>query len=288
MMDASKRMIVGLLVIALALTFISTVMNVNKLNQLGATFNLLTGAATSTGTGQTNLTITSTTSLTNQNQNINFGSGRVNQSCNFCGLVGSDGYVNFFSNGSNITSGSTCCVSFTDPSNINAFLLENTGNVNISVGYTCSGNCTHATFLGGTRAPGMGGIEIMIGPNNQAAETGEQGSTDTSPSCQGGGNLYRDTSDGSKGGYNITNASSYGGGSVRGVWSKNGENGYFIAAVLSPYGHWLCGNQTNFPLMADNTKDAFAMTMNLTIPNDAIGTGVQSSLTLTFNGTSAG
>jgi len=274
MRDPSNKTIIALLLVALAITIAGTIVSINKVMELRGSYGLLTSAATSSSTGQTNLTITATTSITNQNNTINFGSGRVNASCNFCAMDSNNTVTNLYANGSNITglAGSQCCVSFTPVTD--GFLIENTGNVNISVGYTCSGNCTHLLFIGGSRYPGMGGLEIRVVPNSIGVQVGDS-LVDSLLSCQGGGTYYRDSS------WNVTNDSSYSQSAFGGVRNS-------VYTSLSSLGHWLCGNNTHYPLEATNTRDAAVVDINITIPADAIGTGVQSSFTLTFNGTSAG
>ncbi len=274
MRDPSNKTIIALLLVALAITIAGTIVSINKVMELRDNYGLLTSAATSSSTGQTNLTITATTSITNQNNTINFGSGRVNASCNFCAMDSNNTVTNLYTNGSDLT-GTTgqCCAGFTAVTD--GFLIENTGNVNISVGYTCSGNCTHLLFIGGSRYPGMGGLEIRTVPNSIGVQVGDS-LVDTAASCQGGGTYYRD------GQWNLTNASSY---DQPGSFGKFGNSVY---TSLSSFGHWLCGNNTHYPLEATNTRDAAVIDINVTIPADAIGTGVQSSFTLTFNGTSAG
>ena len=272
-----SRVILLLLVIALIITVVNTAVSVERLNKLSYTFNLITAAASSTGTGDTNLTITATTSLTNQQQTIDFGSGRVNSSCDFCEMDSNSTTVSLYSNGSNasqiIPTLANCCVSFFVVQN--GFLLENTGNVNISVGYTCAGNCTSASFIGGTRSPGMGGLQIRVAPNNIAKQTNESGVTDTTNSCTGGGLKFRDTQ------WNITNSTSYSGGGVQ------GGSGNSVYTSLSSSGHWLCGNYTNAMLEPNNDRDAGVVDINITIPQDAPAGAGRSSFRLTFNGTDA-
>src|SRR3989344_3025053 len=134
-----NKTIVVLLAFALAVSFVNVGLTYYKINLFGGTVNLLTGAP-SFSFGETNITVTSNTALTLSGGNgtaINFGSGFVNGSCNFCQLDSNNTFVSGYSNGSNLSdSGQTqCCTSFTVPSS--GFLLENTGNINLSVGYIC-------------------------------------------------------------------------------------------------------------------------------------------------------
>lgn len=270
MKDVSNKTLVGLLTVALIVSLLGVLTSINQFQ------DIFTGAATSTSTGKTNVTITSTTSLTNQVSDIDFGSGYVNASCEFCIMDTNQSVLNMFSNASNQstvgTAGTLCCLSFTSVTS--GFLIENTGNKNLSVGYTCSGNCTHASFIGGTLNGEMGGLEIKVNPNNIRVQSGETGGTDAAASCAAGGvngYFYWNA-------WNMTNLSSY---SSAGI---GGDQGKYIS--LSDTGHWLCGNRTNYPLDFDNTKDAAVIDINITIPNDAPATSIESSFTLTFNGTS--
>ncbi len=283
MNDISNRSIVALLAVALVITVIGTAVSVSKLDGLQNRYNVLTGAVTSSSSsGQTNITITSTTEITLGNSNMNFGTGRVNATCSQCSMDSNRSVSNVYTNqstvGGNIaTDDRNCCLSFSAVSS--GFLIENTGNVNVSVGYTCAGNCTRSSFIGGSFAGPIArgnsnGLDIKITPQVTRSEAGEQGTTDITASCVGGGTLYRDS------GWNITNSSTY---------SQSGAS-YGAPAqtylALSPQGHWLCGNYTNSPLMPDQVKNAGVLDINLTVTNDALGTGVRSSLTLTFNATS--
>jgi len=255
-------------VLFIFVSILSMITFVNKLNERRGDI-FLTGAAVSSDTGQTNITITQTTSLTLGSSQINFGSGRVNASCDFCVIDSlADANLSIYANGSNIGH-TNCCVGFTYP--MKGFLLENTGNVNVSVGYTCSGNCTHALFIGGTRAASMGGIGIKLTDNYARGQAGEQGGLDTSRSC-----------------FDVVGSPGHNGD----AWNiSNTTSGTYPYAPrtyvpLSPQGHWLCGNYTLFPLSYYNTEDAGVMDINVTIPQDAPATGVRSSFMLTFNATS--
>ena len=295
MADYSNRAIVALLAVANVVTVVGTVVSVSKLNELGGTYSYLTGAAVDVSqTGQTNLTLTSTTSLTMANTFINFCSGRVNASCRGCAMDTNKTFVNILSNTStyggatvtNMSSSRECCVNFCMVSE--GFLIENTGNTIVSVVYTCSsangnGNCTRVGFtgsaLGGlTSWGGTNGLDIKMNSNLVRKQAGETGLTDTAASCAGGGSVFRD------GGWNITNSSSY----SQGGPANNSVVAQGSYIPLSSLGHWLCGNFTNFPLMPDNGKDAGVLDFNVTISDDAQGTGVTSSFTLTFNATSSG
>lgn len=282
MQEISNKAIVLLLTFVLTISIISTFFTLQKINSFDHTFSIITGAP-SFSFGETNITVSSVTSLSLQTGGngtvINFGTGYVNGSCNACIMDSNGTSSNMFGNGSNTSQDNqaVCCVSFTIPTS--GFLLENTGNTNLSVGYTCSGNCTFASFLGGVRYPGQGGLEIKVTPNSVMRQNGEDGGTDSTSSCRGGGTLYRDS------GWNITNSSDYTG---SGQGAVNGTGGAQVYKSLSSIGHYLCGNSSNFPLMSDNTMDAAVIDINLTVLADAPATSGRSSFRLTFNGSSSG
>ncbi|MFH1400453.1 MAG: hypothetical protein ABIH41_02960 [Nanoarchaeota archaeon] len=125
-MDMSNRTLSALLVAAIVLTLGASIISLQQLgNVLGPT-----GFATSS-TGMVNLTILSQTDITLTGDNIDFGSGVVNSSsaCNNATL---------HSNGSGVNT-DACWVnqSLTPNSAIPAteakFILNNSGNVNISI-----------------------------------------------------------------------------------------------------------------------------------------------------------
>ena len=290
MENVSNRVIVGLLVVALMVTVVGTMVSVNKLNQLGGTFRVLQGGVlTGAQSGSSNLTINTVTSLAASNNSLTFGTGRVNTTCDFCTMDTNGITDGRFTNGSRTANGTagqvhSCCTTFT--SVINGFYLENTGNTNISVGYTCAnvnsgrvtGNCTPVTLIGGTQASGDGGIEIRVAPGQHSTFGGQPWSdttavTDTSQSCLGGGTLYRDSN------WNITNSSAY--------TSTFGDDRTTTEYVsISTRGHWLCGNFTNYPLDSDNAKDGAVVDMNLTLPNAVPANGGNAAgITLVFNAT---
>lgn len=285
MKQVSQGTILGLLLLALVLSIGGTIVSLMKLNQLGT--EALSGAPTSIAFGEANITITGTTSLTNQVNTLNFGSGRVNASCDICELETNHVNVNHYSNGSNASNTSTgvqCCVSFTFVSN--GFLLENTGNVNMSINISCNGNCSHASFIGGSLpvTTGFHGLMLKVTPNNVALQPGEDGGTDTAGSCAGGGSVFRDSN------WNLTNVSTYTNASDNAGQTPNGNKTGFPAATYAPLttNLWLCGNQSNYPLMGDNTKDAGVVDINVTIPASAPATGLRSSFNISFTATSSG
>ncbi|MEK6950452.1 MAG: hypothetical protein AABX13_01890 [Nanoarchaeota archaeon] len=284
MQEISNRTIVTLLTIVLLVTVVGTIVGVSKVHQLVGVYDVLTGAP-SFSFAETNITVSAITSLSLAGGNgtaMSFGTGYVNQTCQACQVDSNAVISSLYLNGSTVSS-NNCCVSFSFPSS--GFLLENTGNVNLSVGYTCSGNCTHNTFLGGVRNTTTSGMEIKVTPNSVASQGGEEAASDTAPSCQGGGTTIRDSS------WNITNSSAY---SVCPGTSNNFQNGNCTGfpaqtyVAFSSYGHYLCGNSSSYPLGFENSRDAAVVDINLSILTDSFATGGRSSFRITFNGTSSG
>ncbi len=291
MAEFSNNIIVGLLVVALVLTVTSTVVSLQKLSILEGGFESLTSAATTTASGDSNITINSVTSIKNHNSSLGFGSGNVNATCDFCQLTMNATTIDGFSNGTTVARSTTiddslCCAGFTSIGY--GFVIENIGNTNLSVGYTCSeldgetnaaGNCTYAHFIGGTIPAGHGGIGIRVdGEFNLGADIGTDSALDTVESCAGGSTSYVGVT-----GWNITNASAYGSAPAGAQFEGLGEGLY---AQLGLY-HWLCGNVTHFPLDSAGDRDAGIVRLNVTIPSSApSGLGIRAFL-LNFNGTSS-
>jgi len=158
MADVSNKTLVIVLTVSVAVFLVGVLVSVSNMGGLDE----LTGLAVTNSTGQAQLTVTSTTELTNQLTSINWGSGYVNSSHTNCTLD------------SEATVG-LGCVSFSSQSS--GFLLENTGNNNISVNYTSDGDAS--TFLGGTGPQ----FNIKATPNSAASQSGESSTTDSVTSC---------------------------------------------------------------------------------------------------------
>lgn len=233
-MKLSNNVILGFLVIALLISGIATVINLNRLLSTSSPFEL-SGAATGTATGTTTLNITSSTSISNRVSTINFGTGYADANCTSC-VMDSHG----------VSLNRACCVSFNNVST--GFVLENTGNINLSINYTCAGNCTAALFIGGTTPL----FKIKTTANNAAGyQFTNDSTTDTLASCN-----------------NAWSITSY--------------------ANVGAAGEWLCGNATNYPLDFTNTYDAGVIDLNVTIPIDTPTGGGVKTATFTFNAFSSG
>ncbi len=238
MMEISNKAIVGILTVALLISLLGTSVNILRLTNLQET---ITGAATSTVTGQTNLTVTAITSITNRVDGINLGSGSVAATCNRCDMD--------TQNGGNSTG--ACCIGFNNITQ--GFLLENTGNQNLSVNYTCAGNCTAATLIGGTSPV----FSYRTKANALRQQSGEGSTLDTTESCR-----YH------TGTHNWTSNDSY--------------------TAVSAAGGWLCGNSTHFAFGSHAVSDAGVIDLNFSIPDDTPTTGGSQVVTFTFLGTSSG
>ena len=242
MKDVSNKTIIILISLAMVVTLVGTAISVVRLNSLGGGYVVFTGAATqNTSVGETTITISQVASLTNVVNSIAFGSGSVASTCSECQMD---------SNGHQNQSGA-CCMQFNNVSQ--GFLLENTGNVDISINYTCAGSCTAATFLGGT-SPSFGIRSIAWFLDDNATEATQAGTNDTDYSCRNA----------SISGWN---------------WSSSGAGGY---KEVTAAGDWLCGNATSFALNFTDTYDAGLVHLNVSIPVDA-PTGSEKTATFTFN-----
>jgi hypothetical protein len=237
------------LVIAIALAVFTSFLN---LPGLSGEFTV-TGAATSSAMGVSNLTISGLTSITNNVRSIEFGSGFVDDGCTSCVMD---------SNGQHNQTG-LCCLGFFNTSS--GFLLENTGNTNLSVNYTCSGSCTAEDFIGGTDPE----FKLKVTSNYLAEQSGET-TADTTASC----------------GLLVNDVQYYG-------WNISDSPGTDLTTPEATYidistgGSWLCGNMTNFPLNSTDVSDAAVIDINVSIPADAPA-GDLKTATFTFNAMSSG
>lgn len=160
MADLSNNSLALILVVSVAVFLIGVYVSVSHSDD-----NYLTGYAVSTKTGQAQLTVTSVTELTNQMTSMNWGSGYINQSYDNCTIDSEN----------NVGVG---CSQFSAVST--GFLLENTGNTNVSVNY--SSNKDAASFIGGTGPE----FKIKISPNSVESQSGESSNADSAASCENG------------------------------------------------------------------------------------------------------
>lgn len=237
-MDLSNKTIFAILVVTLVITVTGTFVNMSKMYGLG--YLGLTGAAVSTDQGNATITITQQTSITNNFNDIQFGSGFVNATCTACVMD---------SNGTRASIG--CCGTF-NMTNSLGFLLENTGNINLSLNYTCAGNCTAAQFIGGTSPA----FQIRATTNFNSAQSGEIGTLDTSASCGGG--------------------------------TTNGLLNLTAYSPVTAAGDFICGNSTTYPLGFTNTLDAIVIDLNVSVPEDAPVASGQKITYFTFNALATG
>jgi hypothetical protein len=246
MVNISNKQIVAFLVVALVITLASTVINISKISGLG---NMVTGAATNTTTGTATLTVASQTEVTLQVASIAFGSGFVNTtgaSCSACHTSTDLGPA---------SGNASCCGNF---NNVTAgFLIENTGNENLTLNMTCEGSCTAATFVNGT------------GPTfNFRLVNSSSGASDGTASNNSGDSVT-DTGD----------ACSSGAG---GSWN------YSVYTAMAATTFDLCGSNESTEYFFDttSTSDAVIMDIQLVIPDDAVTTAQTANIT--FGSTSAG
>lgn len=264
MTEVSNKTIVALLAIALVVTISGTIISISKLSKLSGTVGILTAAATGGSGGNATVTIQSVTRISNsaQNTSIGFGSGYVNGSgsCAVCRLD---------TNG--IVDNSTCCVGFN--THVRGWLLENTGNENISVNWSCAGSCAPALFLGdGTN------FEFKVTPNAIAGQDNEQGSlADTSNSCRGVQGTVAEVF--ANPGWNVTNATTS---------STLYPQANYVGITGASPGGWLCGNASHYPFQPNDEQDAAVIDLNITLTPSTQGTGAAKTATFTFNAASTG
>ena len=158
MSDISNKTLAVVVSVSVAIFLIGVLLSVQSKQGLTG----ITGLATTNQTGTAQLTVTSATELTNQVSSINWGSGFVNASHTNC-TMDSEGTLGLG------------CVTFSSQSS--GFLLENTGNTNLSVNYTS--DSTAATFIGGTTPL----FRLKASPNSVESQSGESSATDTVTSC---------------------------------------------------------------------------------------------------------
>jgi len=255
--DVSNKSIVFLLAIALVITVAGTFVSVNQITDL----QFLTGAAVDTAVGTTNLTIAATTSIiiANGAGAIDFGSGFVNNTCSVCKMDTLNGTI------------TGCCVNFNNVS-AGGFLLENAGNVNISVGVICTGSCSGDEFVGNASA--LSNITAWV------VDAAADATTNSSGTSQIDSSGSRDTAA-------SCTALEWNGWIARFDNQSNTSPGNFSVSFTDGSGAWLCGNATSYPLEPDNTKDAGIFHLNVTIDALETGTGRQANITFTFNATSS-
>ncbi len=246
MVRISNKTIAVLLVIALAITISGTFVSIYKLVSLPG-YNFFTGGVTlNTTTGSSTITVRSITQITNQVSTIAFGSGYVNDSCSYCYIDSNVGI-----NGGNVS----CCVSFTNVTR--GFLIENTGNFNVTLNFTCTGSCNSSSFVNGTKPWFQFQMTNVSDPAAGSSKQNTSGDTvlDTRGSCNNGAEL----------GWNYSN------------WNN------------MSYGADLCGTSgsTAYGFTYNSTADAVIMDLLVGIPEDSRA-GIQQTANLTFNGVSAG
>lgn len=240
-----NKTLVALLALALVVTVMGTLVSVSKLGPQNG-FSFLTAAATSSASGTSYVNITSATSITNDVSSVDFGQGYVDSSGTNC-TTDSRG---------NVTSNGAYCIGFNTVTQ--GFLIENTGNVNVSVNMTCTGNCTAAQFIGGSNPT----FRFSVQNNDLRAIDAEIGALDTQPSCDaakfGAGLLYT----------GIT------------TWTD-----------VSTSNVGLCGQDHagNYTLDFTDSQDAFAVDIAISIPVDAPSmNNIARAATFTFSAVSAG
>ncbi|MCX6706860.1 MAG: hypothetical protein NT001_01825 [Candidatus Woesearchaeota archaeon] len=140
---SSNNTLAILLLLVVAISLGGTLVSLNRLKGLEAA-SPVTGMALYTATAGVNITITSTTAINFTTNYVNFGTGTVNGTC---------GYCNMYTNNHSVANFSSCCNGFANTASASSgFILENIGNMNVSIGMNSTNNAV--TFIGGTTSPG--------------------------------------------------------------------------------------------------------------------------------------
>ncbi|MBI2668503.1 hypothetical protein HYX14_01545 [Candidatus Woesearchaeota archaeon] len=253
----------------MGITLIGTIATISRLGYIERSYGVVTGAlpGSQNGTGTSTLTVIAFAAISNDFNTIQFGSGYTNNSGGGPCVMATNNKAGTSTSGM-IFSNVTTCVSFNN-SNDKGFLLENTGNVNISVNYTCSGSCIATTFIGGATSDGFPFFELAISPKTVANHsTPEVGSNDTAMSC---GNRFNNGSSGGNGGNFERN-------------NSNINQSYFNVSVG---GQFLCGSAAEYPLESVDTQDAFVINLNVSLPRYVVPGGAKTA-TFTFNAFASG
>ena len=161
-MEVSNKIIVALLLATMAVSLAGTLVSLNKIGKLGFS---ITGMAVNTSTGVAQLYVGTLTELTNQYPTIDWGSGFVNGSFTNCTMDSEGNLIG--------------CIAFT--AQTSGFLLENTGNTDMSVNYSSTKNATD--FINGTNPS----FQLKVSPNSVEQQSGETSTLDTTASC---GNVW--------------------------------------------------------------------------------------------------
>ena len=248
-MSMSHKTMVVFLLIAFAFTMTSVVLNFHKIAPFG---NLITGQATNTTVGTATLTVSSATALSLKVSSIAFGSGYVNATTVACERCFTDTVTG------HLPGNESCCSRF---NNVTAgFVVENTGNENMTINFTCAGSCTAAAFINGSNPTFQFSIlnasNGIYGNKGKGSNSTGDSVNDTLPSCgSGGGSSFNYSS--------WTNM----GASTFNLCGKDGTTEYYFGSA--------------------GVRDAFVMDIRLVVPDDAV-TASAKTATITFGGQSAG
>lgn len=158
MSEISNKTLVSLLVVAIVVSLGGTFLTLDKIGQT----NLIIGEATTSSEGTTSFNVSTVTELTLQTTTIDWGSGYINGTASNCTLD-SEGTVD------------SGCVGFSAQNT--GFLIENTGNQNLSVQVNSSADAS--SFIGGDNPA----FQYKVEPNSVAGQSGESSTQDTVASC---------------------------------------------------------------------------------------------------------
>jgi hypothetical protein len=180
MKSISNRLLVGLLIVAIAISLVGTIVSLTKVGKIYLPGQLLTGAASQSGTGVANLTVQGTVGLSVVYGVTEFGAGYVNASCTSANLTATHGGV--YTNGSN-----TCWLNITGQ--LNNISQSGWGQLGTSRGYhTVTNNGT--TLVNVTLEVGVPTAESFLcgaanGCNSSISAVGVRAVTNETGACTG-------------------------------------------------------------------------------------------------------
>jgi hypothetical protein len=159
--EISNKTLAVLLVVAIAISFVGTLVSINQLSSVMRLSGGITGYATASSSGTTNVTIQSSASIRFSRNNLDFGKGAVNSTGGnqLCSLASSS------SGGSKDTN--TRCINFTAAGSMNSLQIENDGTVNLTVNLTS--DKAAAAFIGGPSVQELFRFTVTNNESNSCA-----------------------------------------------------------------------------------------------------------------------
>jgi hypothetical protein len=135
--EISNKTLAVLLIVAIALSLGGTLVSLNRLSSVMNNPGITGYAA---GTGIANVSVTSNAAIRFSVSVLNFGTGYTNSSIQQTCSMSSN-------NASGYSDGPSVCVNFTAAANLRSLVIENYGNINLSV--TLNSTANASTMFGG-------------------------------------------------------------------------------------------------------------------------------------------